>query len=1406
MIVDSPQLFPEPLHMPKTGSSQGFSKLTPRAPSGAPSKAAPRRRLRHRSEAPSREEDKAITVVPIWLGSPMRDVIEPVRSLKQIIPEDMHQHETVVAIEGLESDVPLCVSDGLFVEAAESLEQAISLRREFLGDGHPDFITSIESYVVACNVWGVQSLNAGLSTVALELLKKAEAMTEADNVPNFKRRVALRAATFNNLCCYFRSRNKANAALQFAEKALKIEQRYKEAQNQARTQLNYAVLLSTTGRSEEALAHIEAAVALLHDQERQLMHDQAQQSDSLEELRQETCSELVVAHYNMFVENLRLNRRPASLECLHHAVNVARHKLSESHPLTEKMQQAYKEAKDRLFKAQRTLPKMAATDGFRESATMRFQEGDPHPWQKADIGQADSHAAQEILCDNRQITLRKRRPSPRPPPPAEMKTPRRGMTHMKKHDQLFGFVPAIVNEVSGPWLSSHPKLQTTEGFVGSPILTQQAHGVQPMSARASQGTSPRWQKSHRGAPHSARARMDSGGSGQPAVEVPLGATSTTSSWPPIPTTPGRPPSNPRPLPLSGPESPHLAIAYEYHRRQLQMRESATDGQAEMMLEPDRLRAITVLRGRLNQRREKGLPLPSDANRSRAVTKIQARVRGYQARQWSKEELAKELRRQRLQASGETTGGDMKRRVAFRVIYAARQGLQEYGAAVKIQKLVRGAVTRLKIRRQIAMLASSAASRLQTMLLRWLARCQRKKLDSAAAKIQARLRGIVVRGSHEQLRQVAVKLSSGIHGKAVRLKMQRQRQAAIEIQRIAKGKLARAVWRRQKAALVHIQRIARGKAARRLAERQRYSACQIAALWRGYYMRKQAELTIETVVRIQTFWRLRTDYRKYQQTLWAVKVIQGIRRTLHVKTRVRKMKATSSLIQKASARFLEVTAERQAEVASTKIQRIHRGKQQRKTALNEKASAALVQAHFRGRQVRSHLARMNKVAAEIQAAMRGNICRRRYRKTIQSAVRIQALLRGVRVRMQHQRLLKAVLRISSYRRFLAVKRTLGAPLIKNAFQQTAPSPVADSPVAASPVAASPVAASTVAATPVADNRGKELDLSMVVHDANDHTEEQFRFDYSPKTAISSQYAELESTEDPFASEIAGAILANTEFTYSAGELMTESEVLAADGAVSGGPPLPHGGDGSYDDEELEANAAAAAAVAGILEIRCTSSMRTTPLEVEMEDGAASEVLDVDEVSVEAASVFSLTDLDVTHAPIGGKRQGSVADDVGGTSTFEGLPANEIDLAGQIAVDDAIKEIGANIAGDQALSPDVQAGAHDSVRETPEDLDVALDVTMFRVKKEIEDLVGSERNSPSVNTPMVTCDSVSVTSAETRAVIDRVLEPIERPKSAPDGNEVLRPDSSDTTESRRSSVTQDGRPRRHSWYSQARFGPI
>ena len=219
----------------------------------------------------------------------------------------------MLAIERFENDVAPYEMQKKYVMAAECLEQAINLRRKFLGDMHQDFLSAIERYVVSCNLWGIQCLNAGQNSSALELLMKAEGLTEADNVPNFKRRVSLRAATFNNLCCYFRARGKLNAALQFAEKALKIEQKFKDAENPARTHLNYAVLLSMMNRHDEAVEHIESAIAILHDDERQISYpgSEPEEGDNSRGLQhQEVVSTLVVAYYNHWVELGRLNRCP----------------------------------------------------------------------------------------------------------------------------------------------------------------------------------------------------------------------------------------------------------------------------------------------------------------------------------------------------------------------------------------------------------------------------------------------------------------------------------------------------------------------------------------------------------------------------------------------------------------------------------------------------------------------------------------------------------------------------------------------------------------------------------------------------------------------------------------------------------------------------------------------------------------------------------------------------------------------------------------------------------------------------------------------------------------------------------------------------------------------------------------
>merc|ERR1719183_2260386 len=109
------------------------------------------------------------------------------------------------------------------------------------------------------------------------------------------------------------------------------------------------------------------------------------------------------------------------------------------------------------------------------------------------------------------------------------------------------------------------------------------------------------------------------------------------------------PLEPKP-PTEAPSSPYLREAYAYHMKQAARRKSM-DGKEEpdLPLERDRMRAIGVFKGRLEQRRGRGLPTPTESNRIKVATMIQALFRGYMVRQWSAEELAKDVQRRRHMA-------------------------------------------------------------------------------------------------------------------------------------------------------------------------------------------------------------------------------------------------------------------------------------------------------------------------------------------------------------------------------------------------------------------------------------------------------------------------------------------------------------------------------------------------------------------------------------------------------------------------------------------------------------------------------------------------------------------------------------------------------------------------------------
>lgn len=557
-----------------------------------------------------------------------------------------------------------------YVEAAENLEQAISLRQSFLGEVHAEFLASIERYVVACNQWGIRCLATGSYAPALELLKKAEAMTEPENVPNFKRRLNVRATVFNNLCCYFRNRGKLSAALQFAEKALKLEERHKESHTSARSHLNCAVLLSVLGRHTEALEHIEKAVAWLYDKERDLSYQTSEidgiaNSQATVGALEETCCMLVAAHYNMWVEYMRLGQTFAGAECLQRAKDLARHKLGLMHPLAEKMQQTFSRAQDKLFKKEvekMTHPALDGTCALFDpdcDVILHFDVGNHvHPWQHIHLSKCGASKAQDILAGTNQITLRGGKFKPRPPPSPVDRSPKRRSTAthpFRLQELIYGASPRLGSEVSERFWDTHPKMQSSGGYVGSPILTQQVHGVKPMVAvRLPRGCSAK----RRGRSADAGTQLGSTANGFTTLfgsTSPFGSTSRSvatpgSQLPPLISSPYslRPPSDPQ-------DSPKVRATYEYHKRQIQMREAGADlaQVCDLMqsFEPVRLQAINILRERLNQRRGKGLPVPTDSNCIRAATRIQACIRRHQARKHLSEaaDLKQSCRPIRMQA-------------------------------------------------------------------------------------------------------------------------------------------------------------------------------------------------------------------------------------------------------------------------------------------------------------------------------------------------------------------------------------------------------------------------------------------------------------------------------------------------------------------------------------------------------------------------------------------------------------------------------------------------------------------------------------------------------------------------------------------------------------------------------------
>lgn len=147
---------------------------------------------------------------------------------------------------------------GNYLKAFDCMERALVLRRHFFGIESEEVIQACRALAEMCNLLAMSFLQQDNYPVTIDLLKKAELLTQ-------RHHPAERATTLNNLACYYRRLGKLHAAMTSLKRALELEKRLENTRDAADTQLNMCAVLSQLGKHQEALEHAQEALITLQE-------------------------------------------------------------------------------------------------------------------------------------------------------------------------------------------------------------------------------------------------------------------------------------------------------------------------------------------------------------------------------------------------------------------------------------------------------------------------------------------------------------------------------------------------------------------------------------------------------------------------------------------------------------------------------------------------------------------------------------------------------------------------------------------------------------------------------------------------------------------------------------------------------------------------------------------------------------------------------------------------------------------------------------------------------------------------------------------------------------------------------------------------------------------------------------
>ncbi|OQR97079.1 hypothetical protein ACHHYP_12722 [Achlya hypogyna] len=260
------------------------------------------------------------------------------------------EDQELLALARLDAQCTALQEEGNYTQALECMEKGLVLRQHFFGSDSDEVRGACRTVGDLCNLLAMTYLQQENFSVVLELLKKAEILTEAHP--------AGRAVTLNNLACYHRRLGHLQKALNYLTEALSIEAQLEHVPNRADTHLNMCAVLSQLGRHQGALEQAQAALILLHEE--LFATNQTPLDDRLDRV-----AVLGIAYHNVGVEQEFLKKPELSIHSYKKGADVAAKYLGETHGIVVTLRNS-------LVTATRSLRKQPlAGDGISRFAKMK---------------------------------------------------------------------------------------------------------------------------------------------------------------------------------------------------------------------------------------------------------------------------------------------------------------------------------------------------------------------------------------------------------------------------------------------------------------------------------------------------------------------------------------------------------------------------------------------------------------------------------------------------------------------------------------------------------------------------------------------------------------------------------------------------------------------------------------------------------------------------------------------------------------------------------------------------------------------------------------------------------------------------------------------------------------------------